>query len=97
MREEGKNVLLEIEVSGTLKVLEQCPDAVSIFLMPPSIKELEDRIRGRKTESEEAIAERLEKARSELTMSHLYSHVVLNDSVERAAREIADIIKNAAE
>ena len=96
MRDEGKNVLLEIEVSGTMKVLEQCPDALSIFLMPPSIKELEDRIRGRKTESEEAIAERLEKARSELTMSHLYSHVVLNDSVERAAHEIADIIKNAS-
>ena len=94
MREEGKNVLLEIEVSGTMKVLEQCPDALSIFLMPPSIKELEDRIRGRKTES--AIAERLEKARSELTMSHLYAHVVLNDSVERAAAEIASIIKNAA-
>lgn len=95
MLEEGKNVLLEIEVSGTLKVLKQCPDAVSIFLMPPSIQELEERIRGRKTESEEAIAERLAKARSELTMSHFYKHVVLNDSVTRAADEIEQIIKKA--
>lgn len=95
MRREGKNVLLEIEVSGTMKVLAKCKDAISIFLMPPSIHELEERIRGRKTETEEVIEERLAKARSELTMSHLYSHVVLNDSVSRAAGEIASIIKEA--
>ncbi len=93
MREEGKNVLLEIETKGTAKVLAQCPDAISIFLMPPSMKALEDRIRGRKTEPEEVIQERLEKARSELPLASKYKYVVLNDSVERAAGEIASIIK----
>ncbi len=95
MREEGKNVLLEIETKGTAKVLGQCPDAISIFLMPPSMEALEERIRGRKTESEEAIAERLEKARAELPLASKYKYVVLNDSVERAAKEIADIIKSS--
>jgi len=93
MREEGKNVLLEIETKGTAKVLAQCPDAVSIFLMPPSMEALEERIRGRKTEPEEVIQERLEKARSELPLASKYKYVVLNDSVERAAAEIASIIK----
>lgn len=93
MREEGKNVLLEIETKGTAKVLAQCPDAVSIFLMPPSMEALEERIRGRKTEPEEVIQERLDKARSELPLASKYKYVVLNDSVERAAAEIASIIK----
>ena len=94
MREEGKNVLLEIEVNGTLKVLSQCQDAISIYLMPPSLEALEARIRGRSTESEEVIQERLAKARKEMTMQGHYQHIVLNDSVDRAANEIASIIKN---
>lgn len=95
MREEGKNVLLEIETKGTAKVLAKCPDALSIFLMPPSLKDLENRIRGRKTEPEAVIEERLAKARAELPLASKYQHVVLNDTVERAASEIASIIKTA--
>lgn len=96
MRDEGKNVLLEIEVSGTLQVLGKLRDdkgLISIFLVPPSIEDLENRIRGRKTETEEMIAERLEKARGELRCGHYYQHEVVNDDLARAVGEIASLIK----
>ena len=95
MREQGKNVFLEIETKGTATVLKKCPDAISIFLMPPSMEALEARIRGRRTEAEEVIQERLAKARSELPLASKYKHVVLNDTIERASEEIASIIKEA--
>ncbi len=95
MREQGKNVFLEIETKGTATVLGKCPDAISIFLMPPSMEVLEARIRGRRTEPEEVIQERLAKARAELPLASRYGHVVLNDTIERASAEIASIIKKA--
>ena len=95
LRNKGKNVFLEIEVNGAMKVLSQVNDdrVISFFLMPPSINALENRIRRRKTESEEVIKERLEKGQKEMSMSQYYDHVVLNDSVERASQEIVDLIK----
>ncbi len=95
MREQGKNVFLEIETKGTATVLAKCPDAISIFLMPPSMEALEARIRGRRTEAEEVIQERLAKARAELPLATKYKYVVLNDTIERASQEIASIIKEA--
>ena len=94
-REQGNDVLLEIEVNGTHKVLAKCPDAITIFLVPPSFEALEARIRGRSTENEETIQRRLNKARTELQLQNQYDHVVVNDDAERAAREILDIIKAA--
>lgn len=91
-RNKGRNVLLEIEVTGTQKVIAKCPDAVTIFLVPPSFETLEARIRGRSTENEETIQRRLAKARRELSYKDHYAHVVVNDDVERAAREILSII-----
>ena len=91
-REKGIDVLLEIETNGAEQVMAKCPDAVSIFIVPPSFEALESRIRGRSTEDEATIQRRLGKARSELEKASQYKYVVLNDSVERAAREIADII-----
>ncbi len=93
MREEGKNVLLEIEINGAQTVMEKCNDAISIFLVPPSMETLEARIRGRSTEPEEVIQRRLAKARSELEKSALYDYTVLNDSVDNAAEAIAEIIR----
>ena len=61
LRDEGKNVLLEIEVQGAKQVQEKCPDAISIFIIPPSMEELENRIRGRKSEPEEIVQQRLAK------------------------------------
>ena len=89
---EGKNVLLEIDVNGAKSVMEKRPDALSIFLVPPSFEALEARIRGRSTESEEVIQERLDKAKRELPCSKDYDYCVVNDSVERAAKEIKSII-----
>ena len=96
MRDKGFNVYLEIEVNGTTQVLKQYSgnDIVSIFLIPPSLEELEKRIRGRSTESEEVIKERLEKARRELGLKFNYEYIVLNDEVERAAEEIKSIIRS---
>ena len=94
MRLKGKNVLLEIEVNGTMTVLSKCKDALSIFLVPPSIDALEARIRGRATEDEATIQSRLAKARSEMNLASNYRYVVVNDNVERAAKEIAKIISD---
>lgn len=91
----GKNVVLEIEVQGALQVMEKVPDALTIFLVPPSMEELEKRIRGRKTEAEEIIRERLEKAQKEILTKDHYKHVVVNDNYLLAKERIAKIIKEA--
>lgn len=96
LRNEGKNVFLEIEIKGATQVLAQSKGdnkVVSFFLKPPSIKQLEDRIRKRKTESEETIRERLEKGEKEMTMTDAYDYIILNDEIDRAAEEIISIIK----
>jgi guanylate kinase len=92
MRAKGYNVFLEIDVKGAKQVMEKCPDAVSIFLLPPSFKELEARIRGRSTENETVIEERLAKAKTEIALAKNYKYQVVNDSVARASDEIKGII-----
>lgn len=96
LRNEGKNVFLEIEVEGAKQVMEKCKDddLISIFLMPPSLEELERRIRGRKSEPDDIIKERLAKARREITLKGNYQHVVLNKDLLEATKEIAQIIKS---
>jgi guanylate kinase len=96
LRDEGKNVLLEIEVQGASIVKEKCPDALSIFLIPPSMEELERRIRGRKTEPEEIIQQRLAKAQREMNMMSRYQYVICNDDAQLAADIIALIIERYA-
>ncbi len=90
---EGKWVVLEIDVQGTLAVLEQYPDATTIFVQPESVEELERRLRGRGTESEEAIQRRLEVARRELAYADRYQYRIINRSVDRAVDEIEKILK----
>ncbi len=91
--DEGKNVVLEIEVQGALQVMEKCPQALTIFLVPPSFEELERRIRGRRTETEDVVKQRLDKARKELATKDEYKYVVENDDVIKAKNRIAEIIK----
>lgn len=95
LRQQGKNVFLEIEVNGATSVMNEVNDdrTISIFLMPPNVDALEQRIRRRKTETEDIIQERLEKGRKEMSMANLYDHVVLNDDIVRASQEIVDLIK----
>ena len=95
--EEGKNVLLEIEVQGAQQVQEKCPDAISIFVIPPSMEELERRIRGRGSEPEEVIQERLAKAEKEMKMVNAYKYIVCNDDPILAADLIKTIVLRSME
>jgi len=88
----GIDVLLDIEVQGARQIMAKEPDAVSIFIVPPDMEELERRLRGRRTESEDKLAARLKRAREELDEKAQYDHVVVNDEISRAAEEILAII-----
>lgn len=90
--EAGTDVLLEIEVQGAAKVRAKCPDAIFIFIIPPSFEELARRLRGRNTDGEEVIARRLEQAREECGQSPHYDYLVVNDSADSAVAEIDAIL-----
>lgn len=89
----GRDVFLEIEVQGAAQIREKAPDALFIFLAPPSLSELEQRLVGRGTETEDVIAKRIATAREELEMMSLYDYVVENDEVSNACDKINAIIK----
>ena len=91
----GKNVLLEIETLEAEQVLQKCQgmNLLSIFIIPPSLEELENRIRHRGTEDEKVINERINKARQEMPKQDLYQYKVVNDNLENACQQIVDIIK----
>lgn len=88
----GKWVVLEIDVQGALAVMEQYPEAITIFVRPPSLEVLEERLRCRHTETEEAIEKRLAEARRELALADKYRHQVINDEVDRAVHQIDHIL-----
>lgn len=88
----GKWVVLEIDVQGTLAVLQHYPDALTIFVRPGNQQELERRLRDRGTESEAALARRLSVARREWEFADRYRHQVINDEVERASAELCEIL-----
>lgn len=90
--DSGKNVLLEIEVQGALQVMKKCPEAITIFMVPPSFEELENRIRGRRSEPEDVVSLRLSKAKKEMALKDNYDFVVVNDTIEHASETIIDII-----
>ena len=89
---EGKNVMLEIEVQGAEKVMDHRSDVVSIFITTPSYAELERRLRGRGTEPEEVIQKRMKTSQYELSRAFRYQYIVLNDEVEKAVDRITTII-----
>ena len=89
---EGKNVMLEIEVQGAEKVMDHRSDVVSIFITTPSYEELERRLRGRGTEPEEVIQKRMKTSQYELSRAFRYQYIVLNDEVEKAVDRITTII-----
>ena len=88
---KGENLILEIDTKGALKVKKIMPEARLIFIAPPSIKELEARLRGRHTETEEAIQKRLASIKSEIENSKHYDYVIVNDTVENAVKQIENI------
>ena len=89
---EGKNVILEIEIQGALKVKELFPDSVLIFLLPPSVKELENRLRSRGTESDEAVSARLARAVIESDSVYNYDYIVINENIEECVDTINGLI-----
>lgn len=95
--EQGYDVFLEIEVDGGMQVMKKRPDCLSIFITPPSVEELEKRLRGRATEDEDTINKRMARAKEEMEFEKYYKYSVLNDDVNRAANEILSILKNEKE
>lgn len=94
MLSEGKNVILEIEMQGGLKVKEQCPDAVLIFMVPPSADELKNRLVNRGTEDADTISRRLKRASEEIDYIDSYDYIVVNEDVGKCAGDIHQIICN---
>jgi guanylate kinase len=92
---QGKWIILELDVVGAFKVLKIHPDAITIFIHPGSLEELEKRLRGRGTETEEALKRRLEVADGELAASEKYQHIVFNQSVQQTATEISSLLQQA--
>ncbi len=93
--EAGRDVVLEIEVDGAMQVRERFPEALLIFVLPPSFGELERRLTGRGTETPEEIAGRLAAALRELRQAHRYDYLLINDQVEEAAARLGEIIRAA--
>ena len=89
---EGDDILLEIDTQGALEVMKKCPDGLFIFLLPPSLGELERRIRGRGSETEESLKKRLGNAKAEIAVGEKYKYVVVNDTVKKAVARIKSII-----
>ena len=91
--DKGIDVFLEIEVQGALQVKKKVPDAVFIFLTPPDLNELQERLVGRGTDSEEVIAQRIERAREEIALMSEYDYAIVNDEVPLAAERVKRVIE----
>ncbi len=91
---KGINVFAVIDVQGAMQIEKVFPEAVSIFIMPPSFEELEKRLRNRNTDSEEDIINRLDIAKLEITYKDKYDYTVINNTVDRAVLDMKNIIKN---
>ncbi len=93
--EEGRDVLLEIEVQGAMQIKKKRPDAILLFVTPPSAQELYNRLAGRGTETEEVIRERMERAREEAKSMALYEYLIVNDTLEDAVELVHRTIQEA--
>ncbi|WP_373757093.1 guanylate kinase [Streptococcus ferus] len=91
--DKGIDVFLEIEVQGALQVKKKVPDGVFIFLTPPDLEELQDRLVGRGTDSQEVIAQRIERAKEEIALMREYDYAVVNDQFPLAAERVKRIIE----
>ena len=93
--EEGKDIILEIDTKGALQVKARMPEAVLIFICPPSFEALESRLRGRHTENEETIQKRLNEAKVELERAENFDYKIVNDDLENTVTALERIIKDA--
>jgi guanylate kinase len=97
LRSAGRDTILKIDVQGAEQVRKLVPDALFIFIAPPSMKDLERRLEKRRTESAQDMAARREIAKTEMSYASHFDHVVINDDVDRAADEVLRIIREARE
>ena len=95
--EEGKNIILEIDTQGALKVKQQMPEAILIFICPPSLEALENRLRGRHTEDEETIQKRLMEVQEEIKRAESFDYKIVNDNLDNAVLELEKILSGEQE
>ncbi len=88
----GRDILLDIDVVGTRQILKKFPEAVTIFIMPPNMAVLENRLRARGSDDPDAIARRLENAETEIASRKIYRHIIVNDKLDEAIRQLASVI-----
>lgn len=93
---EGKDIIIEVDVNGAAQIRQKLPEAVSIFIMPPSFHELKRRLRGRGTESEELIEKRLNSALGEIKRASEYDYIIVNDNITAAADDILSVILSSS-
>lgn len=93
---EGKDIIIEVDVNGAAQIREKLPEAVSIFIMPPSFDELKRRLKGRGTESDELIEKRLNSALGEIKRAAEYDYIIVNDNITAAADNILSVILSAS-
>ena len=93
-RADGKDVILEIDWQGADQVRNMLPDAISVFILPPSMTELENRLRGRGQDSADAINTRLAEAKTDMAQAKRYDYLVINDDFERAHNELLSIVRS---
>ncbi len=91
--DEGRDIIVEVDVNGAKQIREKMPEAVSIFIMPPSLDVLKLRLSGRGTESQEVVSRRIEAALDEIARANEYDFIVINDVLSEAAEDVAAIIK----
>jgi len=89
----GKEILLDIDVQGTIQILKRYPDSITIFIMPPSLDTLKKRMEARGTDSPSVIEKRLMNAKDEMAKKDLYRHIMVNDSLEKAKAELISIVE----
>ncbi len=93
MRDAGRDVILEIEVAGAMKVRARCPDAVFLFIAPPSVEELRRRLNKRGTEAAEVIEERVSQAARELSYANRYDYIIVNGELEKAIQDFRTVVR----
>ncbi len=91
-RQAGEDILLDIDCQGAAQLRQKLADAVFIFILPPSLEELERRLRGRQTDSEDVVARRLANARREIAAAHWYDYLLVNDDLEAAREQLKAIV-----
>ena len=95
--EAGRDVLMDIDVQGGMAMKKAFPEAVTVFLLPPSFEELRKRLSGRGTDSAEQVKLRLDNGRKEMEFKDKYDYCIVNDRVDKAAREICDLVRRVGE